>query len=80
MIDYTEQNDHCYLVMEYIRGKSLGQYLNEEEYFFRRGDSVHCRYGAANFEISAFQKAGGLLRRFEAGQSDADGIRKALSG
>lgn len=20
MIDYTEQNDHCYLVMEYIRG------------------------------------------------------------
>ena len=33
MIDYTEQNDHCYLVMEYIRGKSLGQYLNEGRIF-----------------------------------------------
>ena len=33
MIDYTEQNGHCYLVMEYIRGKSLRQYLNEGRIF-----------------------------------------------
>ena len=29
MTDYTEQGDHCYLVMEYIRGKSLRQYLED---------------------------------------------------
>lgn len=33
MIDYTEQNGHCYLVMEYIRGKSLRQYLDEGKVF-----------------------------------------------
>lgn len=33
MIDYTEQNGHCYLVMEYIRGKSLRKYLDEGREF-----------------------------------------------
>ena len=27
MTDYTEQDDKCYLVMEYIKGKSLNEYL-----------------------------------------------------
>ena len=27
MIDYIEDNRKCYLVMEYVRGKSLGEYL-----------------------------------------------------
>lgn len=29
MLDYTEQNGMCYIVMEYIRGKSLGQSLRD---------------------------------------------------
>ena len=29
MTDYTEQDDHCYLVMEYIKGRSLNEYLKE---------------------------------------------------
>ena len=33
MTDYTEQGDHCYLVMEYIRGKSLRQYLEDGRIF-----------------------------------------------
>lgn len=33
MIDYVEQNEQCYLVMEYIRGKSLRQCLDEGRAF-----------------------------------------------
>ncbi len=33
MVDYVENEENCYLVMEYIRGKSLGQ-LCEEGYKF----------------------------------------------
>lgn len=33
MVDYAEQNGRCYLVMEYIRGKSLRQYLEEGRRF-----------------------------------------------
>ena len=33
MIDYVENGDHCYLVMEYIRGKSLGQMQKEGHVF-----------------------------------------------
>ena len=31
MTDYIEEDQYCYLVMEYIKGKSLGSYLNEEK-------------------------------------------------
>ena len=33
MIDYTEQGGHCYLVMEYIRGRSLRQCMEEGRCF-----------------------------------------------
>lgn len=33
MVDYVENGDHCYLVMEYIRGKSLGQLYKEGHAF-----------------------------------------------
>lgn len=33
MIDYAERDEYCYIIMEYIRGKSLGQYLNEGREF-----------------------------------------------
>lgn len=33
MIDYIEQGENCYLVMEYIQGKSLEQYLEEGRRF-----------------------------------------------
>lgn len=33
MIDYAEQNGRCYLIMEYIRGKSLRQYMDEGRIF-----------------------------------------------
>ena len=33
MIDYVENGDYCYLVMEYIRGKSLGQLQREGHVF-----------------------------------------------
>lgn len=33
MIDYVENGDYCYLVMEYIRGKSLGQLQREGHIF-----------------------------------------------
>ena len=33
MIDYVENGDHCYLVMEYIRGKSLSQLYREGHVF-----------------------------------------------
>ena len=29
MIDYAERGEYCYLVMEYIQGKSLGEYLKK---------------------------------------------------
>lgn len=33
MVDYVENGEHCYLVMEYIRGKSLGQLRKEGHTF-----------------------------------------------
>lgn len=33
MIDYLEKGENCYLVMEYIRGKSLGKLLKEGKQF-----------------------------------------------
>ncbi|MBU5479981.1 serine/threonine protein kinase [Blautia sp. MSJ-19] len=33
MIDYAERGEHCYIIMEYIRGKSLAQYLQEGRSF-----------------------------------------------
>lgn len=33
MVDYVENGDHCYLVMEFIRGKSLGQLYKEGHVF-----------------------------------------------
>lgn len=33
MIDYIEDNRKCYLVMEYVRGKSLGEYLRDGKRF-----------------------------------------------
>lgn len=33
MVDYVENGEHCYLVMEYIRGKSLGQLCKEGHTF-----------------------------------------------
>lgn len=45
MVDYVENGDHCYLIMEYIRGKSLGQMLKEGHVFavdelLSHGDTV----------------------------------------
>lgn len=36
MVDYVEKDDYCYLVMEYIKGKSLGQWLREGRSFSGR--------------------------------------------
>lgn len=36
MVDYEEKTEHCYLVMEYIRGKSLGTLLREGRSFTRQ--------------------------------------------
>lgn len=33
MIDYVEQGEQCFLVMEYIRGRSLKEYMNEGRSF-----------------------------------------------
>lgn len=33
MMDYTERGEYCYLVMEYIRGRSLGEVLREGRQF-----------------------------------------------
>lgn len=33
MIDYAERDEFCYIIMEYIRGKSLEQYLKEDYIF-----------------------------------------------
>lgn len=33
MVDYLEREEFCYLVMEYVRGKSLGQWLREGRRF-----------------------------------------------
>ena len=33
MIDYAERGEYCYLVMEYIQGKSLGEYLKNGRQF-----------------------------------------------
>ncbi len=33
MVDYLERGEFCYLVMEYIRGKSLGEWLREGRSF-----------------------------------------------
>lgn len=36
MVDYEEKTEYCYLVMEYIRGKSLGALLREGRSFTHR--------------------------------------------
>ena len=33
MTDYAEQDEYCYLVMEYIKGNSLNEYLKEDNQF-----------------------------------------------
>ena len=33
MIDYIEDDQKCYLVMEYVRGKSLGEHLRDGKHF-----------------------------------------------
>ena len=33
MIDYQENSEYCYIIMEYIQGKTLGQYLKEGQNF-----------------------------------------------
>lgn len=33
MVDYIEDNQKCYLVMEYVKGKSLGEYIRSGERF-----------------------------------------------
>ena len=45
IIDYVETGEYCYLIMEYIRGKSLGQMLKEGHVFavdelLSHGDTV----------------------------------------
>lgn len=40
MIDYTERGEYCYIIMEYIQGKSLEQYL-EEGYIFSIQEILH---------------------------------------
>ena len=66
MVDYVEDGDHCYLIMEYIRGKSLGQMLKEGHvlqwmsFFLRR----HC---ACSSGISSWAKTAGILWGLETG-------------
>lgn len=36
MVDYAEKDAHCYLVMEYIKGRSLGQWLRDGRCFSGR--------------------------------------------
>ena len=36
MIDYIEDNRKCYLVMEYVKGKSLGECLRGGKHFFHK--------------------------------------------
>ena len=33
MVDYIEDDQKCYLVMEYVKGKSLGEYIRSGERF-----------------------------------------------
>ncbi len=40
MIDYTERGEYCYIIMEYIRGKSLEQYL-QDGYVFSLEEILH---------------------------------------
>lgn len=40
MIDYAEREKYCYIIMEYIRGKSLEQYL-QEGYVFALEEILH---------------------------------------
>lgn len=40
MIDYTERDEYCYIIMEYIQGKTLEQYL-EEGYVFSIEEILH---------------------------------------
>ena len=34
MMDYLEKEEHCYLVMEYIQGKNLEEWIKEGKSFF----------------------------------------------
>lgn len=33
MIDYTERGNFCYIIMEYIHGRSLEEYMQEDMFF-----------------------------------------------
>lgn len=40
MLDYAEREEHCYIIMEYIRGRSLEQYL-QDGYVFSLEEILH---------------------------------------
>lgn len=46
MIDYQESGEYCYIIMEYIHGKTLGQYLREGQNF-STGDILKIGIAAA---------------------------------
>ena len=66
IIDYVETGEYCYLIMEYIRGKSLGQMLKEGHVF--AVDEL-LSYGdcACSSGISSWAKAAGILWGLETG-------------
>ena len=66
MMDYAERGEYCYLVMEYIRGRSLGEVLRGKTVFPER-NYFHWQKDSGYSGVSSFQKAGSMLWRSETG-------------
>ena len=71
MIDYIEDDQKCYLVMEYVRGKSLGEYLRDGKCF---SANEIVKYGMEIVDVFSYfhnQETASLLWRSETRQSNA---------
>ncbi len=78
MTDYTEQDDKCYLVMEYIKGKSLNEYLKTNNLLSFEEILTITRTILQIFNIYILKNPN-LLWRFKTREPDAHRNRQNLS-
>lgn len=80
MIDYTERGNFCYIIMEYIHGRSLEEYMKEGYVFSIEEILCIGRCDLAGTGIFSFQETGSFLWGSEAGKYNDDRSETPLSG
>ena len=80
MIDYIEKEDYCYLVMEFIQGKSLEEWIKEGRRF---SEEELLSFGIMIAQVLGYlhsRKPPVYYRGSEAWEPDANREREAVSG